>query len=44
MIFTFDKLTKKNYRTCDGRTVEVTRGPLPIGLTGVKKAVLLTMK
>ena len=35
----YDRLTKKTYRTCDGRTVEVTRGPLPIGLTGVKKAI-----
>jgi len=35
----FDKLTIKTYRTPNGETVELVRGPLPIGLTGVKKAI-----
>jgi len=35
----FDKLTKVAYKTPSGNTIEVVRGPLPIGLTGVKKAI-----
>ncbi len=35
----FDKITELTYKTPNGDDVKVIRGPLPIGLTGVKRAI-----